>query len=270
MVDNDEINTIVDNVIIAIDNKNKDEFVPQKLLNYLYLSTIGLCISLGPDYVDDLFKVIKHITLINKLDFKTSDDYLVVSNFNSNFEIDYKLFIKHVEDGNIYTLEFIIRELLNLLCNTNLNMDVNDKFIGDVLLNLEIEDTISTIINLKDFVIKNNKFNKALSSFRDFNLDNYSVKGYEAIVNLFRPLYKFSTIKELFINNLIDGRYYNIYEEFDNILGTNAFVNMIDSLKSIKNNLTKKNIPTYKVACSYLNIRNKFIQSYINLKFNTI
>ncbi len=270
MAENKEINTIVDNVILAIDNKNKDEFVPQELLNYLYLSTIGLCISLGENYVDDLFNVINRVTLVNKLDYKTSDDYVVLSNFNSNFEIDYKFFIRNIEAGNVYTLEFIIKELLSLLCEVDLNMDTNDKFISEVLKNLEVEDTISTIINLREFDIKNDKFNEAFKCFREFNLDNYSAKGYEAIVNLFRPLYKFSTIKQLFVNNLIDGRYYNIYEEFDNILGSNAFLNMIDSLKTIRSSLMKKNIPTYKVACSYLNIRNKFIQNYINLKFNTI
>ena len=43
---------------------------------------------------------------------------------------------------------------------------------------------------------------------------------------------------------------------------------MVDSLKEIDRKLNKKNIPTFEVACSYLNIRNKFIQNYILLKFS--
>ena len=126
MKEKEAINTIVDNVILAIDNKFEGESVPQNLLNYLYLSTIGLCISLGPDYVDDIFNIIKRVSLIDELDFITEDEYLVLSNFNSNFEIDYRFYIGNKEEGNINTLEFITKELLNLLCESDLNMDPDD------------------------------------------------------------------------------------------------------------------------------------------------
>jgi len=265
---NKEINTIVDNVILTIDNKFKGEDVPQNLLDYLYMSTVGLCISLGENYVDDIFNAINKVSFTNKLDFSTDKKYLVLSSFGSNFEINYQFYIRDKKSGNINTLEFITKELINLLCSESNTNDLNDQLVGEVLKKLEIEDTVNTIINLRDFDIENKRFKKAIKGFEDFNLDEYSVSGYETIVNLFRPLFKFDVLKELFISNLIDGHYYNIYEEFDYTLGANAFENMINSLRSINNKLNKKNIPTYTIACSYLNIRNKFVQNYINLKFN--
>ena len=112
---NKEINTIVDNVILTIDNKFKGEDVPQNLLDYLYMSTIGLCISLGENYVDDIFSAINKVSFTKKLDFSTDKKYLVLSSFGSNFEINYQFYIKDKKSGNINTLEFITKELINIV-----------------------------------------------------------------------------------------------------------------------------------------------------------
>ena len=193
---NKEINTIVDNVILTIDNKFKGEDVPQNLLDYLYMSTIGLCISLGENYVDDIFSAINKVSFTKKLDFSTDKKYLVLSSFGSNFEINYQFYIKDKKSGNINTLEFITKELINILCSDSNTNDLNDQLVGEVLKNLEIEDTVNTIINLRDFEIENKKFKKAIKGFEDFNLDEYSVSGYETIVNLFRPLFKYAVLKD--------------------------------------------------------------------------
>lgn len=264
------INLILSNVVKAIDERYRDDNIPQTFLNYLYLSVAGLSMSLGEDYIDDLFRVISNVSYTNILNYNTEDEYLVQSSFGSNCNIVYQFYIRNLEDGNINTLEFITRGIINLLCMNNTIIDDDDKLVSDVIKNLLIEDTISIVMNLREYNIECNRINNVLWYFKDFDLDKYSVEGYENIVNLFRPLFKFSSIRDLFINNLIDGHYYNIYEDFDHLLGENSFKNMIDSLKNINSKLKKKHIPTYEVACSYLNIRNKFIQSYINSKFNTI
>lgn len=268
MEKSDAIAVITGNVVKVIDNRFSSENVPQSLLNYLYLATTGMCISLGTDYVDDIFNNIKNISFTNRIKFYSEKEYLVLSKFNEDLQISYQFYIKDNKNGNINTLEFITRELINLLCGNNTRFD--DKILSDVLKNLEVEDVINIIASLRDFNIKDRKFKKALDYFKDFNIDEYSVSGYETIVNLFRPLFKYENLKEFFIKNLVDNDFLNIYEEFDSILGVNSFKNMIDSLKTINSKLNRKNVPTYEIACSYLNIRNKFVQSYINSKFNII
>jgi len=264
------INVILANVVRAIDERYSDENIPQTFLNYLYLSISGLSISLGANYIDDLFNALKSISYTNILNYNTEEECLVQPVFGTDCNLVYQLYIKSLEDGNISTLEFITREIINLLCINGNGTNEDDRLVSDVLKNLLIEDAISIVMNLREYNIECTKVKNVLWYFKDFDLDNYSVSGYENIVNLFRPLFKFDSIKDLFIDNLIDGHYYNIYEEFDHLLGKDAFINMINCLKSINSKLKKKHIPTYEIACSYLNIRNKFIQSYINSKFNTI
>ena len=269
MVKSDAINVITGNVVKVIDNRFSSENVPQSLLNYLYLTTSGLCISLGLDYVDDIFNVINKISFSDSLKFYTEENYIVLSRFNENLQVTYQFIVKNKEEGNINTLEFITKEFINLLCSRS-NTKIEDKILSGVLKNLVVEDVINTISSLNSYEIDSEKFKNALDSFKDFDFEEYSVCEYETIVNLFRPLYKFDSLREFFIKNLFDGDYLSIYEEFDSILGVNSFKKMMDSLKSINSKLKRKNIPTYDIACSYLNIRNKFVQSYINSKFNTI
>ena len=268
MAKSDAIDVITRNVVIAVDNRFRNDDVPQNLLNYFYLTVTGLTISLGIDCVDDVFNAIDKISFIKKVKINEVPDYCVVPKLNSYAKLAYQFYIKNMEEGNLKTLEFMVKEFLNVLCISNGNCTINDKLVSDVAKVLETEDIINTIIYLAEYDFEDQKFADAIKPYRNYDLDGYYIADYENVVSLFRPLYKFGFIRNLFIRNLIDGNYNNIYNEFDKVLGANAFSEMVDSLKEIDRKLNKKNVPTFEVACSYLNIRNKFIQNYILLKFN--
>jgi len=262
-----DLNIIADNVVAFIDNKYKNDSVPQEILNYLYLTVTGLSMSLGLEYVDDIFNVLNKITIISSTSLENLDNYSVIPCISEDASIKYQLYIKDISDGNYSTLEFIIKEFINILCINNTNMDINSTLVFNVIKVLTIEDSINNILYIKNYNIYNTKFINALNSFEDL-LDNwYFANGYENIVNLFRPLFKFNYIKKLLMIDLINGNYQDIYNEFDKVLGENSFINMLNSLRNINRDLGKKNVPTYSVACTYLNIRNKFVQNYISLKF---
>ncbi len=265
MVKSKPIDLITDNVVKVIDKRFLDNKVPQVLLDYLYLATTGLCISLGTKYVDDIFNAINNIVFVKKIKIDTDKKYVVLPTFDSDLKIKYQLYIKDISEGNIEILEFIIKEIVNILCIGGINTDVNNKLISEVLKSLETEDVINILVNLHAYDFINTKFRDAIDCFKDLDRDYYSINSYANVVNLFRPLYKYESLKELLISNLINGHYENIYQEFDEVLGNNSFITMIESLRAINRKLMRKNIPTYEIACSYLNIRNKFIQNYISL-----
>ena len=268
MAKSDAIDVITRNVVIAVDNRFRNDDVPQNLLNYFYLTVTGLIISLGIDCVDDIFNAIDKISFIKKVKVNNVPDYCVVPKLGTDARIAYQFYINNPEEGNLKTLEFMVREYLNVLCINHSDCNNNDKLVSDVAKVLETEDIINTIIYLAGYDYEDKKFAKAIKAFDQYDLNEYYIADYENVVSLFRPLYKFGFIRNLFIRNLIDGNYKNIYKEFDTVLGDNSFSSMVDSLKEIDRKLNKKNIPTFEVACSYLNIRNKFIQNYILLKFS--
>ncbi len=262
-----DLNIIAENVVTFIDSKFKNDNVPQEVLNYLYLAVTGLSMSLGLEYVDDIFSLLDKVTFINNTDINNLDNYSVIPRISEDTSIKYQLYIKDISNGNYSTLEFIIKEFINILCINNTNIDINSTLVFNVIKVLTIEDSINNILYIKNYYIYNSKFKKALDSFEDILNNWYYANGYENIVNLFRPLFKFNYIKKLLIIDLINGNYQDIYDEFDRVLGENSFINMLNSLRNINRDLGKKNVPTYNVACTYLNIRNKFVQNYISLKF---
>ena len=260
MRNSDPINVITDNVVTVIDNKFDDKNVPQNLLNYLYLVTTGLVLCFDKDYVDYIFKKLLRVSFVE-------DDYYDLEMYFDTNSVDINYNILYIDEG-FNTLEFMVKSMIDII-SKSYDLDQYDELLSNVIKSLKVEEVIKAIYSLID-KNKNSKIKEALMIFKDFDINMYHYDGDNAITNLFRPLFKYSFVKNLFDKSLISGDYRETYEEFDDILGENSFADMINEIDDIKKLLNKKQVNTYNVACAYLNVRNNFVQSYISLKFDTI
>ena len=259
MTNSESLKIITDNVIIAIDNLKLSQNYPNSALPYLYLATTGLMINFGSSYVDDVFNNLKRVKFIEDT-YYDLELYFDTNNIDINFNIVYR-------DEGLHTLEMMIKFLLEIQSHSY-NLDNSEKIVSEVIKALKTEEIVKTLYSLKT-VSLNYEFTKALMIFNDVDITTYHFDSNNAITNLFRPLFKFNFIKELFNKQLIDGNYGDIYREFDEILGKDAFRSMMNEIDDIKRLLNKKQVNTYNIACAYLNVRNNFVQSYITKKFVT-
>lgn len=259
MINTDSIKIVADNVITVVNNLNKEKNYKESIIPMIYLTVTGLMLNFGHEYVDAIYSSLR------KVKFIEDDYYDLEMYFNTNsIDINYNIIYKN---EGIRTLEEFIKSFLEIFSHSyNLNDD--DKILSDVIKSLKTEDIVKSLYRIKDVEV-NQSIKEALSIFDNIDIDNYHFDGSNAITNLFRPLFKFGFIKELFNKNIVDGDYRSIYEEFDTILGKDSFKCMITEIGDIKRLLNKKQVNTYNIACAYLNVRNNFVQSYISKKFVT-
>lgn len=282
-------NSLINEVVYTVDNLYKRKRVPQQLLNYIYIAVTGLLLNYGSNHVDDLYKVLEKInfiygehTIYSKFSLEELNSIKEINLFNNfvytrvdgfdytaNLKISYDFCSMVKNDGDIEKLEFFVREINNILL---LNSDKN--ILNSVIKVLQTENAIKSVFGfVNDFEIFNPKFVSAINCFSNFDYNSYTCTDNEQIVNLFRPLYHFNYIKDLFNKMIINGDTNDISKDFDSVLGANAFEDLQTKIHYIDYALHSNKVGTkishYELAKSYLNIRNNFIRKYIELKFNT-
>ena len=289
MINTASANSLINEVVHTIDNLYKQKNVPQQLLNYLYLAVSGLLLNYGSKHVDKIYRVLERIDFVygeyniynsfskeelNRImEINLFNNFVYTSidgiGFDANLKIRYKFCSMIKSDGDIEKLEFLTKELNNLLL-----INCDKSLMSSVIKSLQVEHAIKSIFEFaNDFELFNPKFVKAINCFSNFDYNNYTPTDNEQIVNLFRPLYHFNYIKEMFNDLVINGDFKEISDDFDKILGSNSFMDMQSKISyidyALHNNKIGTKISYYDLAKQYLNIRNNFIRKYIERKFNT-
>ena len=289
------INTLVSHVVFTIDNILYKKNYPQELLNYLYLIVTGMILKYGDEFISDIY------TTLSCTNFNLNNEYINETKYYFNptlhnyktkwldlsrdfpsINIKNELLFKPIDNSFIKTLEYLTYELNLILFNKNKKYSLPDKIkirydyyktgiieendsytINKVFNLLLVEDIIKNILNLRNLNIKNKKFILSLQTLNKVDYDTYKIEGLDILVNLFRPLYDYEETKEL-LNNILE-------KEYDKILGKNTYKNICKKLNDleIKFNNSKSNMNTdyYNLSIEYIDIKNNFINKYINLKY---
>lgn len=299
MINEESLNTLINQVIYSLDHLLKDKHYSQDILDYLYLITTGMIILYGDDLVDDIYDTILDTKIIKKPEYMvnspTTLDYYInpiynnylFKNIKSRNYIDYGILFNKIDNSFIKTLEYMTYLFNNLLFHRHdkvsikehlylqferifhgntINMQKKDtlKTLDKVILLLQSEDIIKVLLNLRTFKIKNKKFRKCLDNLNNINVDLYKIEGLDSLVTLFRPIYNDNKVKELI--NSYEGML-NFEKQYDLILGKNAFYNLVNNVEILDKLINEDNINGnyYKYAEKYLELRNNFINKYILL-----
>lgn len=299
MINEESLNTLINQVIYSLDHLLKDKHYSQDILDYLYLITTGMIILYGDDLVDDIYDTILDTKIIKKPEYMvnspTTLDYYInpiynnylFKNIKSRNYIDYGILFNKIDNSFIKTLEYMTYLFNNLLFHRHdkvsikehlylqferifhgntINMQKKDtlKTLDKVILLLQSEDIIKVLLNLRTFKIKNKKFRKCLDNLNNINVDLYKIEGLDSLVTLFRPIYNDKKVKELI--NSYEGML-NFEKQYDLILGKNAFYNLVNNVEILDKLINEDNINGnyYKYAEKYLELRNNFINKYILL-----
>lgn len=299
MINEESLNTLINQVIYSLDHLLKDKHYSQDILDYLYLITTGMIILYGDDLVDDIYDTILDTKIIKKPEYMvnspTTLDYYInpiynnylFKNIKSRNYIDYGILFNKIDNSFIKTLEYMTYLFNNLLFHRHdkvsikehlylqferifhgntINMQKKDtlKTLDKVILLLQSEDIIKVLLNLRTFKIKNKKFRKCLDNLNNINVDLYKIEGLDSLVTLFRPIYNDKKVKELI--NSYKGML-NFEKQYDLILGKNAFYNLVNNVEILDKLINEDNINGnyYKYAEKYLELRNNFINKYILL-----
>lgn len=299
MINEESLNTLINQVIYSLNHLLKDKHYSQDILDYLYLITTGMIILYGDDLVDDIYDTILDTKIIKKPEYMvnspTTLDYYInpiynnylFKNIKSRNYIDYGILFNKIDNSFIKTLEYMTYLFNNLLFHRHdkvsikehlylqferifhgntINMQKKDtlKTLDKVILLLQSEDIIKVLLNLRTFKIKNKKFRKCLDNLNNINVDLYKIEGLESLVTLFRPIYNDKKVKELI--NSYEGML-NFEKQYDLILGKNAFYNLVNNVEILDKLINEDNINGnyYKYAEKYLELRNNFINKYILL-----
>ena len=299
MINEESLNTLINQVIYSLDHLLKDKHYSQDILDYLYLITTGMIILYGDDLVDDIYDTILDTKIIKKPEYMVNspttldyyinpiyNNYLFKNIKNRNY-IDYGILYNKIDNSFIKTLEYMTYLFNNLLFHRHdkvsikehlylqferifhgntINMQKKDtlKTLDKVILLLQSEDIIKVLLNLRTFKIKNKKFRKCLDNLNNINVDLYKIEGLDSLVTLFRPIYNDNKVKELI--NSYEGML-NFEKQYDLILGKNAFYNLVNNVEILDKLINEDNINGnyYKYAEKYLELRNNFINKYILL-----
>ena len=302
MINEESLNTLINQVIYSLDHLLKDKHYSQDILDYLYLITTGMIILYGDDLVDDIYDTILDTKIIKKPEYMVNspttldyyinpiyNNYLFKNIKNRNY-IDYGILFNKIDNSFIKTLEYMTYLFNNLLFHRHdkvsikehlylqferifhgntINMQKKDtlKTLDKVILLLQSEDIIKVLLNLRTFKIKNKKFKKCLNNLNNINVDLYKIEGLDSLVTLFRPIYNDKKVKELI--NSYEGML-NFEKQYDLILGKNAFYNLVNNVEILDKLINEDNINGnyYKYAEKYLELRNNFINKYILLVNN--
>lgn len=299
MINEESLNTLINQVIYSLDHLLKDKHYSQDILDYLYLITTGMIILYGDDLVDDIYDTILDTKIIKKPEYMvnspTTLDYYInpiynnylFKNIKSRNYIDYGILFNKIDNSFIKTLEYMTYLFNNLLFHRHdkvsikehlylqferifhgntINMQKKDtlKTLDKVILLLQSEDIIKVLLNLRTFKIKNKKFRKCLDNLNNINVDLYKIEGLDSLVTLFRPIYNDKKVKELI--NSYEGML-SFEKQYDLILGKNAFYNLVNNVEILDKLINEDNINGnyYKYAEKYLELRNNFINKYILL-----
>lgn len=299
MINEESLNTLINQVIYSLDHLLKDKHYSQDILDYLYLITTGMIILYGDDLVDDIYDTILDTKIIKKPEYMVNspttldyyinpiyNNYLFKNIKNRNY-IDYGILFNKIDNSFIKTLEYMTYLFNNLLFHRHdkvsikehlylqferifhgntINMQKKDtlKTLDKVILLLQSEDIIKVLLNLRIFKIKNKKFRKCLDNLNNINVDLYKIEGLDSLVTLFRPIYNDKKVKELI--NSYEGML-SFEKQYDLILGKNAFYNLVNNVEILDKLINEDNINGnyYKYAEKYLELRNNFINKYILL-----
>lgn len=299
MINEESLNTLINQVIYSLDHLLKDKHYSQDILDYLYLITTGMIILYGDDLVDDIYDTILDTKIIKKPEYMVNspttldyyinpiyNNYLFKNIKNRNY-IDYGILFNKIDNSFIKTLEYMTYLFNNLLFHRHdkvsikehlylqferifhgntINMQKKDtlKTLDKVILLLQSEDIIKVLLNLRTFKIKNKKFRKCLDNLNNINVDLYKIEGLDSLVTLFRPIYNDNKVKELI--NSYEGML-SFEKQYDLILGKNAFYNLVNNVEILDKLINEDNINGnyYKYAEKYLELRNNFINKYILL-----
>lgn len=302
MINEESLNTLINQVIYSLDHLLKDKHYSQDILDYLYLITTGMIILYGDDLVDDIYDTILDTKIIKKPEYMVNspttldyyinpiyNNYLFKNIKNRNY-IDYGILFNKIDNSFIKTLEYMTYLFNNLLFHRHdkvsikehlylqferifhgntINIQKKDtlKTLDKVILLLQSEDIIKVLLNLRTFKIKNKKFRKCLDNLNNINVDLYKIEGLDSLVTLFRPIYNDKKVKELI--NSYEGML-NFEKQYDLILGKNAFYNLVNNVEILDKLINEDNINGnyYKYAEKYLELRNNFINKYILLVNN--
>lgn len=299
MINEESLNTLINQVIYSLNHLLKDKHYSQDILDYLYLITTGMIILYGDDLVDDIYDTILGTKIIKKPEYMvnspTTLDYYInpiynnylFKNIKSRNYIDYGILFNKIDNSFIKTLEYMTYLFNNLLFHRHdkvsikehlylqferifhgntINMQKKDtlKTLDKVILLLQSEDIIKVLLNLRTFKIKNKKFRKCLDNLNNINVDLYKIEGLDSLVTLFRPIYNDKKVKELI--NSYEGML-SFEKQYDLILGKNAFYNLVNNVEILDKLINEDNINGnyYKYAEKYLELRNNFINKYILL-----
>ena len=69
MINEESLNTLINQVIYSLDHLLKDKHYSQDILDYLYLITTGMIILYGDDLVDDIYDTILDTKIIKKPEY---------------------------------------------------------------------------------------------------------------------------------------------------------------------------------------------------------
>lgn len=212
------------------------------------------------------------------------------------FNIDYTVCILNKDASEFELLNYLAHELNHIFCSRKKTFFLErycvmlrnglSKFkvigsgdyyefgrhLNEAINTLQTEDIIREILKLNEYEIENEKFRNALNKFKDIDYNDFKVVGYESFVSVFRPLYEHDSVKILFNKNIVDGTITNISQEFNRVLGDNAYENAANKLEvAAKIMLGPKSANNYynEVAVMYLDsISKDFVQAYIEKKFS--
>ena len=293
------LNTLINHVVFTIDNIFKEKESSPNLLNYLYLITTGMILTYGDEIVEKIYKTLDKINFISNLSKSatfpynyspTNSNYLKefikINSFNS-ISFIYELEFPEINNSSIKTLEYLTYELNSILfykkqeisfkenikvkfnyltsniVQTYYNSEI--KTIDKVFNLLQTEEIIKVILSLPNQDIKNTKFKKALNYLKNINGEIYKIEGLDIIVTLLRPLFNMDDIKKILnsANNKL------IEKEFEQILGNNAYKKISQKIESLNKLISNSKIDNnyYNLSLKYIDIKNNFINRYINLKY---
>jgi len=270
-----------------------------KLLNYLTLITMGMVKVYGEDYLKEILETIS--TPIYHFDYdenelkntniKITKKFLnnnkcfvifSVADFNDEMKVDYDFYVTDNEISSSFILEFLTRELNNILMNKNnlvskkrrkkiiknssLEDSESSKVFNGIINLLQTENIIKEVIKLTNNDIDINLRNLIVSLINEISFD-YHINGLENEVNIFRKVYEDSKYMKVINNSVISGNMNKINKLFNDVLGNDAYERIITNLneftKLFKKSRTKNNSYIYDASLKYCSLREDF-KRFIN------
>lgn len=273
MLENTNFNTLINHIVFTMDILLKDKGYSDELKDFLYLIVIGMILSYGDEYMEDIYNMIATVKFKNNIDIRdysdnrnkllsyvnpTEHNYLSkLFDFNCNFPVisfNYELLYKKIDSSNIKTLEYLVHELNYVLFNKNKKYSLinsirirYDYYKNDIRLDRENED-ISTFNRIFNVLQSENIVMKILE-LRDMNITNKKVNNaLNKLSNIDRDTYKFEGMDMLvnlfrplysipdtkkFIDKSIFYDIDLVEKEFDTVLGKNSYKNVCKKLDNL-------------------------------------
>lgn len=293
-------NSIIDKSISIVDEIFGHHKYPQELSNILYLVTIGMFMTYGDKYFNDIYDSLSSIKFIikpyksfsssNFADFYVNpinNNYIIKcmkqNSFSKNIEFQYRVLFNKIDDSFLKTLEFLTCSLNYLLFHRNDKATIKNSFkalldnflyndcfginaldqldiIDKTILLLQSETIIKKILKIKLFKTENHKIKVILRKIKISDWKSYKIDGDNILVSLIRPLYEDKEIKNII--NSKEGKAL-LRNKFNKILGKNAFHKFCLSMNNLNLIVEKINQAS---QFSYYDLS----LNYINLRNNYV